>query len=322
MKNFLLLISLIIFLLASDVFAQQETNNNKSKEQEEETLIFRVDFVPLDLTVLDQKGNFISGLKLQDLKIYDNKVEQQIEFFTQESMPISFGLVIDTSGSMRFKLPMVITAAKEMLKRCKPNDEVFIISMKDSQNIEIVQPYTEDFIGASNSLDKFVSGGGTALLDGIAEATKYAEEKSKHRRKALVIMSDGDDRASTIDREQLINQLRTTDTQIYLLGFPEGFAAPDGKFMDYTLPKAKKLLKKIAEESGGETFLPTSMTEILPVLERICVDLRTQYTIGYYPKDPYDGRWHSLEVKLTDKKNKYTIRTRTGYFAKKKDKEK
>ena len=317
MKNFVLLASLIIFLVTS-IFAQQETNKNKSKEQEEETLVFSVDFVTLDLTVLDKKGSLVSGLNYQDLKIYDNKVEQQIEFFTQESVPISFGLVIDTSGSMRFKLPMVITAAKEMIKRCKPGDEVFIISMKDSQNIQLVQPYTEDFIGASNSLDKFTPSGGTALLDGIADATKYAGEKGKNRRKALVIMSDGDDRASTIEREQLIAQLRAIDTQVYLLGFPQGFVTPEGKFIDYTLPKAKKLLEKIAEESGGETFFPTSMTEILPILERICVDLRTQYTIGYYPKDPYDGRWHNLEVKLTDKKNKYTIRTRAGYFAKKK----
>jgi len=276
----------------------------------------------LDLAVLDKNGGFVSGLKRQDLKVYEDKVEQQIEVFTQESVPISFGLVIDTSGSMRFKLPMVINAAKEMLKRCKVGDEVFIVNMKDSQNIELVQSYTEDFTSASNTLDKFIPGGGTALLDGIVAATRYGQAKGKNRRKALIIMSDGDDRTSTIDREELINQLRNTDTQVYLLGFPEGFVAPDGKFIDYTLPKARKLLKKIAEESGGETFFPTSMAEILPILERICVDLRTQYTIGYYPKDFYDGRWHSLEVKLVDRNKKYTVRTRTGYFAKKKNEEK
>ncbi|MBI4854661.1 MAG: VWA domain-containing protein [Acidobacteria bacterium] len=318
MRKISLSISLIIFLLISTLFAQDPINNGKTDD-----LVIPLDtnLVVLDLTVLDKNGNFVSGLKAESLKVYEDKVEQKIEVFTQESVPISFGLVIDTSGSMRFKLPMVVNAAKEMLNRCKKGDEVFIISMKDAQNIELIQPFTEDFLSATKALNKFTPGGGTALLDGILDATEYAQIKAKNRRKALVIMSDGDDRSSSIDRDKLINELRASNAQVYLLGFPEGFTTPDGKFIDYTLPKAKKLLEKIAQESGGETFFPTSMTEIFPILDRICIDLRTQYTIGYEPKDANDGRFHSLEVKLTDKKSKYTIRTRTGYFAKKRMKE-
>lgn len=313
MKKFFLLANLVILLFSSTIFAQDPKN-----QDDEYVLPINTNLVFLDLTVLDKNGNFVSGLKPQDLKVYEDKIEQKVEIFTQENVPISFGLVIDTSGSMRFKLPMVVNAAKEMLKRCQKGDEVFIISMKDAPNISLVQPYTDDFPSASKALDKFIFGGGTALLDGISDATEYAQAKAKNRRKALIIMSDGDDRSSTVEREKLISELRVSNSQVYLLGFPEGFVAPDGKFIDYTLPKAKKLLKKIAEESGGETFFPTSMTEIFPILDRICVDLRTQYTVGYY-KDDYDGRYHSLEVKLTDKKSKHTIRTRSGYIAKKKD---
>jgi Ca-activated chloride channel family protein len=319
MKKYFLFITLIIFLLPVFTFAQDPKVNNK--EDEDVIIDFPINLVFLDLTVLDKQGNFVSGLKQEDLKVYEDKVEQKIEFFTQESVPISFGLVVDTSGSMRFKLPTVINAAKEMLKRCKKGDEVFIISMKDVDNIRLIQPYTDNFSTAMMVLDKITPGGGTALLDGISDATEYSQLKSKNRRKALIIMSDGDDRSSSIKSEKLISELRSSDSQVYLLGFPEGFVAPDGKFIDYTLPKARKLLKKIAEESGGETFFPTSMTEIFPILDRICIDLRTQYTIGYYKdENKFDGRFHSIEVKLADKKSKHSLRTRLGYFAKKQDK--
>lgn len=318
-KNFHLAVILLIILAFNLTFnlivvAQQPTQNNKTT-QEDTVLAFQTDIVALDVTVQDKNRNFVSGLKLSDFQVYDNKTVQKIEFFSKESVPISLGLVVDTSGSMRFKLPMVLAAAKEMLKACKPKDEVFIVNMKDAGNIKLVQSYTSDFNYANRAFDDFIAGGGTALLDGISKASSYSEGNSKNRRRALIVMSDGDDRSSTINQDQLIKQLRLANTQVYLLGFPEGFVAPDGKFIDYSLPKAKKLLKKVAEESGGEVYFPTSLTELSPILEKTFEDLRTQYTIGYYPTNPNDGRWHSLEIKLTDKKSKYTVRTKTGYFA-------
>lgn len=311
-KIYLLIIIIIVFV--NTVFAQQTPD----KTNEEMVFSDSTEVVLLDVAVVDKNGNFIPELTKMDFQVYEDKKEQKLDFFSQENVPISFGLVIDTSGSMRFKLPMVLAAAKEMLKFCRAEDEVFIINMKDDQNIKIVQPFTQNFVEASKVVDKFLPGGGTALLDGIAQANQYAELNAKNRRQALIIMSDGDDRSSTIEKDQLINQLRTTNTQVYLLGFPEGFVTNDGKFIDYTLPKAKKLLNKIAEESGGETFFPTSLAEILPILKKVCSDVRAQYTIGYYPAKSNDSRWHTIEVKLTNKKFKYIVRTRPGYFANRK----
>jgi Ca-activated chloride channel family protein len=314
-KIFLTIILFVTFAINLVVMAQNPTSNHQTT-QEDTILKFQTDLIILNVTVQDKNGSFVSGLKADDFQVFDNKTPEKISFFSQESVPISLGLIIDTSGSMRFKLPMVIAAAKEMLKACKAEDEVFIVNMKDAGNIKLVQPYTSNFNQINKILNDFVAGGGTALLDGISRASNYSEEKSKNRRRALVVMSDGDDRSSTLNQEQLIKQLRQANTQVYLLGFPEGFVAPDGKFIDYSLPKAKKLLKKISEESGGETYFPTSLTELTPILDKTFEDLRTQYTIGYYPMNAAnDKSWHSLEVRLKDKKLKYTIRTKTGYFA-------
>jgi Ca-activated chloride channel homolog len=180
----------------------------------------------------------------------------------------------------------------------------------------VTLPYTGNVEEASKALDRMYSSGGTALLDGISQAVKYTKENATNRRRALVVMTDGDERDSVLKKDQLLDQIKEEDVQIYLMGFPEGLIGADGAFMEASAGKAKDLLKKVAEESGGQSFFPQSLNEISPLAVKIGEELRAQYTIGYYPSNEQrDGRYHRLHVKLGDSKTKFAVRTRNGYYA-------
>jgi Ca-activated chloride channel homolog len=315
-------ILLVILLLAGTTIAQQEAPVNNFQPSDstgsaDNVLRVESELVLIDVSVLDNKRNFIPDLDKSNFHVYEDKVEQQIEIFSKERAPVSIGFVIDTSGSMRFKLKTVIEAAKKMLEMCKPGDEVFIVDMKDSLRIRFAQPYTTNIEEVKDKFKFMYPSGGTALLDGIAEAGKYAQKNAANRRRALIVLSDGDDRDSTIKTDDLVDQMREQDVQVYLIGFPEGYIGPDGAFLEMTSGKAKGLMKKIAEESGGQAFFPESLEQIGEMTVKIGKELTSQYTIGYYPNSDNGSNWRKLQVKLSDKDRKYVVRTRKGYFGKK-----
>jgi Ca-activated chloride channel homolog len=327
MKRFLYLsLSIVVIVTALSLPGTAYTQNGVSGNRFADTHsdgtadnLLKIDsnLVLINVSVQDDKRNFVPTLGKYDFRVFDDQVEQNIEVFSKENVPVSFGIVIDTSGSMRHKLNRVITAANRLLDICRPGDEVFIVDMKDSIRIRFVQPYTTNIEEARCKLANMYSSGGTALLDGIREAGKYAHEHATNHRRALIVMSDGDERDSTIRSGDLIDNLRELDLQIYLVGFPEGAIDSDGIFMEASSRKAKNLMKKLAEESGGQAFFPHSLDEINLIADKIGNELRSQYMIGYYPNnDRSDERWHKLQVKLTDKKRKYSVRTRSGYYSK------
>ncbi|MEW6731244.1 MAG: VWA domain-containing protein [Acidobacteriota bacterium] len=303
---------------ANQFKTSQPDNNSVAVPASDQVLEVKSELVLIDVSVQDKDRNFIAGLGRGNFRVFDEQVEQQIEIFSSDNVPVSFGIVIDTSGSMRFKLKTVISAAKELLGRCRPGDEVFIVDMKDPLRIRFVQPFTSNVSEAIAKLDNMYSSGGTALLDGISAAGQYADQQAKNRRRALVVMSDGDERDSSIKVSDMIDQLRELNVQVYMIGFPEGFVDSKGTFLESTAGKAKGLLKKVAEETGGQAFFPDSLDEVSIISGKINEGLRSQYILGYYPSnDKRDGRWHRLQVKLSDTKKKYAVRTRSGYFASK-----
>lgn len=312
---------IVCFLTDVTLLAQRQNPGNSlisaaGESASEDVLKIDSQLVLIDVSVLDKNRNFIAGLARSDFRVFEDQVEQKIDIFSNEKVPVSFGLAIDTSGSMRYKLRAVIAAAKQLLTLCRPGDEVFIVDMKDSARIKFALPYTKNLTEAESALDKMHPAGGTALLDGIATACRYAQEQASHRRRALVVMSDGDERDSTLKRAQLLDIVRESDLQIYIIGFPEGLVEADGSFMEASPRKAKNLMKDIAEESGGQALFPRSLDDVSHYALKIGEELRTQYTLGYYPtRESHDGDWHSLQVKLADKNRKYAVRTRAGYFA-------
>ena len=286
-------------------------------QQDDDKGVIRInrDLVLVDVTVLDKNNKFVKGIDQNKFQVFEDQISQQIEFFSQEQVPISYGIVVDTSGSMRRRLATVLKAAKTLISLSKPGDEVFIVDMKDSQNIELLEDFTENLDDANDALDNMVSGGGTALLDGIWVAGEYAKH-GKNRRKALVVISDGDERDSTYSVDQTLDKLRELDVQLYLIGFPDDLTEDAGLFKRSPKKKAMELINKLANESGGQAYFPKDLADLLPIANKIGADLRSQYTIGYYPSNQkQDGSFRRVQVKLTENRDQLAVRTRSGYYS-------
>ncbi|MBI4852879.1 MAG: VWA domain-containing protein [Acidobacteria bacterium] len=288
--------------------------SNIDIEQEDTTIKIDSELVVLDVSILDKNNKFITGIQQNKFQVYEDQIAQKIEFFSQEEVPISYGIVIDTSGSMRKRLPTVIKAAKTLIALSRPGDEVFIVDMKDTSNIELLEDFTTSMEDANDALDNMVSGGGTALLDGVVVSSEYAKG-GKHRRKALLVISDGDERDSTFTVDQTLDKLREFDVQLYMIGFPDEVAEDSGLFKRSPRKKAIELINKLTTESGGQAYFPRDLADLEPIAKKIGADLRSQYSIGYYPSNgKQDGTFRKLKVVLNENKD-YAVRTRSGYFA-------
>lgn len=290
-------------------------SKQKPVEGEEDVIKIKSELVLIDVTVLDRNNKFVKGLDRSRFQVFEDQIQQNIEFFSQEEVPISYGIVIDTSGSMRRRLNTVIKAAKSLVALSKPGDEVFIVDMKDSQNIELIEEFTTNFDDANYALENMVAGGGTSLLDGIVVSGEYAT-KGQNRRKALVVISDGDERDSTYTVDQTLDKIREYDVQLYLVGFPDDLSEDAGLFKRSPKKRAVELINKLAAESGGQAYFPKDLYEIEPIAQKIGSDLRSQYTIGYYPSNQkQDGSFRRIQVRLQDNKDQLAVRTRSGYYA-------
>jgi Ca-activated chloride channel homolog len=287
------------------------------QEPEDQSGTIKVDtnLVQVDVSVVDKSNKFIKGLDKSRFQIFEDQILQNIEQFSQEQVPISYGIIVDTSGSMRRRLTTVIKAAKTLINLSRPGDEVFIVDMKDSQNIELLEDYTTNLEDAFDALDNMVSGGGTSLLDGIVVSGEHAKA-GKNRRKALVVISDGDERDSTYSVDQTLDKIREYDVQLYLIGFTDDLPEDSGLFKRSPKKKAQELIGKLASESGGQAYFPRELADLETIAQKIGSDLRSQYTIGYYPSnEKKDGTFRRIQVKLLENKEQAAVRTRTGYYA-------
>ncbi|MEW6735412.1 MAG: VWA domain-containing protein, partial [Acidobacteriota bacterium] len=208
-----------------------------------------------------------------------------------------------------------IKAAQTLVDLSKQGDEIFIVDMKDSHNIELVNEFTTDLEDIKDALRNLTIGGGTALLDGILLSAEYAT-KSKNRRKALVIISDGDERDSTFSVAETLNKLSEYDVQLYMIGFPEALSEDKGIFKPSPRKKAVELINRLTSESGGQAYFPKDLTELETIAKKIAADLRSQYIISYQPSNQKrDGSFRHIQVKLVNNSEQYVIRARSGYYA-------
>ena len=270
--------------------------------------------VQLDVTVIDQ-GNrpIFDDLSKEDFTVYEDKVKQTIESVSREEVPISFGLVIDTSGSMRTKLQTVSDAALSLIKQMRPNDEGFVAQFK--AEAELVHEFSRDKRELEDAVGELFTGGGTSLLDAIIATADYAQQKGKQRRKALVVITDGLEKNSSVKEKEVMEAMKEDEVQVYLVGFidddePGGPYGKSGK-------KAKELLSRLAEDSGGRAFFPKDLSEMPAVAAQIAKDIRTQYVVSYYPSNEMrDGTYRTVRVTVNPKDNRKLIaRTRQGYYA-------
>jgi Ca-activated chloride channel homolog len=314
----LILLSCVVmnFRVERIVAQDQEPSKPSSQEkndQPEQAIKISTEMVSLDVTVSDQNNQPVYLLKKEDFTVFEDKIQQQIISVNREEIPLSFGIVIDTSGSMRSKLYAVVDAARYLIKEMRPNDECFISQFKTEA--QLVKGFTSDKHELEVALDELFISGSTALLDAIIATSDYAQKKAHQRRRALVVMSDGLENNSAA-RERMVKQMvKEYDVQIYLVGIVD-----KGKFNILGRSpesKARDLLERLASDSGGRAFFPKQPEEMTGIATQISQDLRAQYVINYYPRnDVRDGGYRTVHVEVNPKTHhKLIARTREGYYA-------
>jgi Ca-activated chloride channel family protein len=293
----------------------------------EEDVVEKVEteLVNLSVRVVDRNNRPINNIPESEFKIYEDNVPQKIEFFSKSEVPTNYSLVIDNSGSLRSQIEEVIEAGKILVAANKPEDETSIIRFVSSDKVTIEQDFTSNKADLNDALDSlYIEGGQTAIIDAVylaaSKVTEYekATNKVDRRRRALVLVSDGEDVSSYYSQQQLFDLLRETDVQIYVVGFVKDLSAEKGFITKSKQGKARSFLEKLASETGGKAYFPNSVSELSGIARDIASELRTQYSIGYLPtNDRNDGTFRNIKVLVDDgpNKQKRIALTRAGRVA-------
>lgn len=293
--------------------------------ESDDEITIDTELVNLNVRVVDRYNRPIANLSRTDFTVFEDKTAQPIEFFSTSEVPTNYTLLIDNSGSLRAQLEKVIDAGKTIIGTNRPADETSIIRFVSSEKIMLEQDFTSDKEELMHALDNlFVEGGQTALIDAVYVATNTISDYEKIRgdvkRRALILVSDGEDRNSVYEEEQLFALLRETSVQIYVIGFVDELDSDGSIIRKSPQKKAKALLTRLAEETGGKVYFPKNVEQLGGIAIDIASELRTQYSIGYMPtNDRKDGTYRNIRVEVNDGpgKQKRIPITRTGRTAEK-----
>jgi VWFA-related protein len=267
-----------------------------------------VNLVVLHVTVRDQHGGFLSDLQQSNFQVYENGVPQRIKLFSHEDVPIAAGLVVDHSGSMRPKLAEVSAAVRTFAEASNPDDQMFAVNF--NEHIEPGLPDSIRFSADPNVLEQAVqrtpAGGETALYDAIAAALQQLRASSRDK-KVLLVISDGGDNASIHKLPEVLKMAAESNAIIYTVGI----------FDDNDTDRNPRVLRRLAESTGGIAFFPKQVNEVVGICARIASDIRHQYTIGYTPANPArNGEYRTIRVVASvPQHGKLSVRTRSGYVA-------
>jgi Ca-activated chloride channel family protein len=294
--------------------------------EEGDILRINAELVQLHVRVIDRNNKPINNVGQNEFHIFEDGVPQTIESFTREEVPISYGLAVDTSGSLRSQLQSVIDAGKTIINSNKTGDETFLVRFISSDKIETVQDFTANKELLMDGLDSFyVEGGQTAIIDAVYLSAEHVSEYRKgdegdRRRRALIVITDGEDRNSFYKQEQLFARLREEDVQIFVIGFVNELDKEQGLIRKSPRDKAVGLINKLASETGGRAFFPDSVADLPQIANEIIRDLRTQYVLAYNPTNKtQDGSFRAIKVTVDQPSgsDKRIALTRTGRLARK-----
>ena len=278
------------------------------QSQEPGGFVFHADVqeVLLHATVIDDKQRMISNLDKNAFSVFEDGKPQVIKSFRYEDVPISLGIVIDNSGSMREKRAKVNKAALNLVKASNPQDEVFVVNFSDEFFLD--QPFTSKINLLQNALEKYETRGGTALYDAVVASADELKRHGKLQKKILFVVTDGEDDASRESLEQAVRQLQEENgPTVYAIGL----------LGDERARRAKRALQTISERTGGIAFFPRTLDEVDQISSAVARDIRNQYTIGYKPTTPKSaGGYRTIRVEArASGHGKLTVRTRSGYYA-------
>jgi Ca-activated chloride channel family protein len=302
------------------IAAQDRQQPQKGQNDKDYSLKVETVEVSLPVSVLDKDGHPVDGLKQDNFQVFEDKVQQTIKTFRHEDIPLSLGLVIDNSGSMRNKRERVNSAALAFVRESNPDDETFIVNFDDSAYLE--QDFTGSIGDLVDALDNIDARGETALYDAIYLSTDHVKAGKKDK-KALLVITDGEDNVSKYGINKVMEALRQSKgVTLYAIGLLEEDDQRGGLFKKPPSKKAKEDLIKFAETTGGQAFFPKNLDEVEDLTKRIAHDIRNHYTITYTPTNAnLDGSWRQVTVKITTPKNmgKITWNAKPGYYAPKAD---
>lgn len=288
---------------------------------ENERVVVDTELVTLNVRVIDRNNRPIDNVRENEVHVYEDGVEQPVVFFSREEVPISYGLAVDTSGSLRTQLQSVIDAGKSIVNTNKPGDETFLVRFISSDKIITEQDFTSNQDLLIDALDAlYTEGGQTAVIDAVyLSAERLAEYKkgddNDRRRRALIVVTDGEDRVSFYKQEQLFARLREQDVQIYVIGFVNELDKEGGFIRKSPRERSVNLINKMASETGGRAFFPQSLSELPQIANEIVRDLRTQYVLAYNPTNKArDGSFRTIKVAVADAagRDKRIALTRSG----------
>jgi len=262
--------------------------------------------VRFNVTVTDAGGNVVPNLPQSAFQIFENNVAQPIGIFNSEDEPVSMGLLIDNSGSMRSKLPQVEAAMMALLKDSNPQDEAFVVNFNDEAFLDV--DFTSDIKVIQGGLARANARGGTAFRDAIEMALGHMRDRAARMKRVIVVVTDGNDNASKVALDRLISVAEQDGAEIYTIGLLSDEAAPEAA-------RARAAMKLLAGSTVGSAFFPNDVNETEAIARQVAYGIRHQYTIWYTPlNDSLDGTFRNVSVTVNAPGNP-VARTRLGYWA-------
>jgi VWFA-related protein len=268
--------------------------------------------VRLNASVIDSSGQTITDLPQDAFRVYEDGVPQTIIGFRHEDVPVSLGILIDSSGSMYDKRAAVDAASLDLVRLSNPQDEAFLVDFSSEAYIDT--DFTSDVTKLQQGLAYIKSSGGTALYDAVIASADYLSKKAKRSKQVLLIVTDGDDNASSATLEQAIRRVQDLDgPAIYCIGllFGEDVSHSEARH-------SREVLTELAAQTGGEAYFPKSLREVDGITREVAQDIRSQYEIEYRStKSPALGGYRQIHVEAKAKGyHGLQVRTRSGYFPK------
>jgi VWFA-related protein len=274
------------------------------------TLRRDVEEVVLNATVLDEHNKLVMNLTKEDFKVWEDGVPQTILAFQHDDIPVSMGILVDNSGSMRDKRQAVNSAALDLVKASNPDDEAFIVNFSDEAYID--QDFTSNIAKLRDGLSHIDSKGGTALYDAVVASADQLAKGAKRTKQVLLVITDGEDNASVMSLEQTIQRIQALQGPVvYSIGllFKDEGGGREAR-------RAKRALQMLSTETGGVAFFPSSLGEVDQIAAEVARDIRNQYTLGYHSTKPFtQGGYRLVKVEAhAPGMGKLTVRTKTGYY--------
>lgn len=280
--------------------------------------VFRgsVDLVSLSVVVTDGQERFVTGLTADDFSIFEDNVAQEVAFFSATAVPIDLAILLDTSASMTDKLGTVQEAAIGFASTIRPGDRITIVDVKDT--VKVLHPLNGDLEGARAAIRATTARGGTAVYNSLymtlKEIVRHRRTNGEVRREAIVLLSDGDDTASLLAIDDVMEVAKQSGVAIYAITLKSAFAVKQAQASGNRYSSGGEFgMKSLAQETGGKAFTPSNIADLAGVYGVIAKELASQYSIGYMPKNPRtDGSYRRLTVRVHQPGAR--PRTRSGYL--------